>query len=69
MVDVINFFNSIITSSANWFVTLLFASGMSDFFLAMFFVFLLGRFILRPLFGSSRGSDRVTKKNGGGSNG
>lgn len=69
MVAVVNFFNQIITVSANWFVTLLSASGMTEFFLSMFFIFLLGRFILRPLFGSSRGSDKVTGKKGGGNSG
>lgn len=69
MVEVINFFNRIITASANWFVTLLASSGMTEFFLSMFFVFLLGRFILRPLFGSSRGSDKVTKHKDGANNG
>lgn len=69
MVQVINFFNQIITASANWFVTLLAVSGMTDFFLSMFFIFLLGRFILRPLFGSSRGSDKVAKRKDGSNNG
>lgn len=62
MAQIINMINQSLTSSANWFVALLTASGMTELFLSMFFIYLLGRFILRPLFGSSRGSDKVSKK-------
>ena len=62
MSQIINMINQSLTSAANWFVALLTASGMTELFLSMFFIYLLGRFILRPLFGSSRGSDKVSKK-------
>ena len=69
MVYVFDILNRSITEAASWFVDLLGRSGMTDFYLSMVFIFLLGKYILKPLFGSSRGSDQVRKKSGGNDNG
>ena len=62
---VFDFLNRCIIQAASWFSDLLYLSGMASFYLAMIFVALVGKFILTPLFGSSRGSDRVKKNRGG----
>ena len=62
---VFDILNRSITEAASWFVLLLGRSGMTQFYLSMVFIFLLGKYILRPLFGSSRGSDQVRKRSGG----
>ena len=51
-----------------WFTDLLDASGMEPFYLSFIFIFLVGKYILKPLFGSSRGSDKA-RKNAGSSGG
>lgn len=61
---VFDILNRSITESAEWFLTLLGGTGMTNFYLSMVFLALLGKFILRPLFGSGRGSDIVKKKSG-----
>lgn len=69
---VFDILNRSITQCATWFTTLLGGTGMTSFYLSMVFLALLGKFILRPLFGSGRGSDQVKKKSsnsGGESNG
>ena len=58
MSDVLNIFNLALTAVASWFVQLLNASGMASLYISMFFIFLVGKFLLTPLFGSS-GSDKV----------
>lgn len=63
MADVLNIFNTALVSVADWFVQLLNASGMTSLYISMFFIFLVGKFLLTPLFGSS-GSDKVKKKSG-----
>lgn len=62
---VFDIINSCIVNVASWLVQLLNASGMTQFYVSMVFIFLLGKYILKPLFGSSRGSDQVRKKSGG----
>lgn len=69
MAYVFDILNASITEAANWFISLLGKSGMTDFYLSMVFIFLLGKYILKPLFGSSRGSDQVRKKSGGNDSG
>lgn len=65
MTIIFDIINSCIVNVASWLVQLLNASGMTQFYVSMVFVFLLGKYILKPLFGSSRGSDQVRKKSGG----
>lgn len=46
----------------DWFVTAMFESGMMSYYLAAFFLLLVARFLLRPIFGGllfSAGSDVV----------
>lgn len=62
MTIIFEILNTSITAAASWFTALFQRSGMVSFYLAMVFVFLVGKFILVPLFGSSRGSDSVSKK-------
>lgn len=59
--EVMSFINSCIITVLSWFASLMESSGMTPFYLAMIFVFLVGRFILIPLFGISAGSDAVRK--------
>lgn len=66
---VFDILNRCIIQAATWFSNLFYSSGMASFYLAMIFVCLIGKFILAPLFGSSRGSDRVKKNRGGNENG
>lgn len=65
MAYVFDILNLSITECASWFTALLDGTGMTSFYLSMVFLALLGKFILRPLFGSGRGSDQVKKKSGG----
>lgn len=69
MTAVLDIINTCILHVVSWFVQLLDHSGMTQFYVSMIFVFLLGKYILKPLFGSSRGSDQVRKKSGGNTNG
>lgn len=69
MTIIFDIINSCIVNVAGWLVQLLNASGMTQFYVSMVFVFLLGKYILKPLFGSSRGSDQVQKKSGGNKHG
>lgn len=69
---VLQIINTCIVQAASWFVELLDHSGMTSFYLSMIFLSLLGKFILRPIFGSGSGSDQVRKKSnrsGGDDNG
>lgn len=59
---VFDILNRSITQCASWFTALLGGTGMTSFYLSMVFLGLLGKFILRPLFGSDAGSDKVKKK-------
>lgn len=56
--EAVNFFNISLVNAASWFVSLLDSVGMVEFYLSMFFISLVGRFILLPLFGAAR-SDAV----------
>lgn len=69
MTVVFDLLNRSIVQAASWFVDLFNASGAVSFYLSMIFVGLVGKFILAPLFGSSRGSDTVKKNRGGSSDG
>lgn len=72
MAYVFDILNRSVTECAGWFTDLLGGTGMTSFYLSMIFLALLGKFILKPLFGSGRGSDQVKKKSsssGGDSNG
>lgn len=69
MYPAVEFINSAIVAAFNWFVILLSASGYTPFYLGMFFISLLGRFLLLPLFGqahsdSVRGILKSGKKSG-----
>lgn len=75
---VVNFVNTTIVVAASWFISLLESSGGTPFYVAAFFVFLLGRFILRPIFGVAQsdtarkiynGKGKSNKSGGGSSNG
>lgn len=70
MAYVFDILNRSVIAGADWFTSLLGGTGMTSFYLSMIFLALLGKFILRPLFGSGRGSDQVKKKssNSGGDN-
>lgn len=64
--DVIfGYLNQSIISVAGWFTTLFTKSGVASLYLSMIFIALVGKFILSPLFGSSRGSDKAKKKRSG----
>lgn len=69
MTAIFDIINTCFIHVASWFLQLLNSSGMTQFYVSMIFVFLLGKYILKPLFGSSRGSDQVQKKFGGSKNG
>ena len=65
---VFDILNRCIIQAASWFSNLFYSSGMASFYLSIIFVGLVGKFILAPLFGSSRGSDKVKKNRGGNEN-
>ena len=59
MADIMNLLNSVITSASEWFVRIFTASGMIEVYIAVLFIFFGIKFILAPMLGSSRGSDRA----------
>lgn len=63
MVDMLQMFASVFAYPAAWFEAILTASSVSGIFLSMVFVYLMVKFLLRPIFGRSAGSDTVQKKN------
>lgn len=65
---VVNFINSGLSGALSLFTELMDASGMTPFYISMVFVFLLGKFLLAPIFGRSLGSDKVKKRSSSGGN-
>ena len=57
----IEIFGNALSGVAGWFVQILVEGNLSNLYLAAFFVFLCGKFLLAPLFGSA-GSDKVKRK-------
>lgn len=56
------FMQNCFASPLLWFETLLTSTGLTSFWIACVFIFIVGKFILAPLFGSSLGSDKAHKK-------
>lgn len=52
----------IVTAPLAWLTQLFNATSIGSFWVGCIFVFLVGRFILLPLFGSSLGSDKAKRK-------
>lgn len=63
MIDVMNLLNQSLVSASDWFVSVFNASGMVEIYLAFIFLILAMRFLVVPIFGRSRGSDRARSKN------
>lgn len=61
LMDIMSIVNNAITSASLWFVDIFTASGMVEVYIAVLFIILAIRFILSPLLGSSRGSDRARR--------
>lgn len=59
--DIMSLFGTAFAQVVVWFERILMATGMTGIFLAAFFLYLLFKFILSPVFGSS-GSDQVKRK-------
>lgn len=59
MVDILNLINTSLTHASSWFVSVFVGSGMADVYLTFIFVIMAVRFLVVPVFGSSRGSDRA----------
>ena len=57
----ISIFGQALASVVGWFLQFLSADGLSDLFLSGVFLFLVGKFLLAPLFGSA-GSDKARKR-------
>lgn len=57
---IFDFLNTGISAALNFFSTLVTASGMLPYYSAFVVIFIICRFLLTPLFGSS-GSDKVKK--------
>lgn len=51
------------SSCFSWFTTLLDATGLTSVFLAGVGIFLVFKFLLMPLFGGARSSDKAKKNN------
>lgn len=63
---VVDFINAGLSGALDLFTRLMEASGMIPLYISLVFVFLLGKFLLVPLFGRSSGSDQVKKRNNSG---
>ncbi len=63
MADIVEFFTAAFAAPAVWFNSILTGSSVSGIFFSMVFVYLMVKFLLRPIFGRSAGSDTVQKKN------
>lgn len=61
VVQAIEIFGNALSCVAGWFVRILVEGQLSGIYLAAFFVFLCGKFLLAPLVGSSA-SDQVKRK-------
>lgn len=63
MASIMEMFTLSLSAAAGWFNRLLTASSVSGVFLSMIFIYLMFKFLLRPIFGRSAGSDTVQRKN------
>lgn len=54
-----NLFNSSISAASGWFIEIFNASRVANVYLVFIFLVMLIRFIVAPIFGRSRGSDRA----------
>lgn len=54
-----NLFNSSISAASGWFIDIFTASNVANVYLVFIFLVMLIRFIVAPIFGRSRGSDRA----------
>ena len=61
MTQIVGIFKMVFQSVFEWFDSLLTTSGGGTFYLSMIAVFLVYKFMLAPIFGSSRGSDTAAK--------
>ena len=59
--DIMALYGTAFSQVVSWFERILRATGMTGIFLAGFFLFLLFKFIISPVFGSA-GSDQVKRK-------
>lgn len=57
----ISIFGSALAGVAGWFAQVLVYGELTGLYLGAFFLFLIGKFLLTPLFGSA-GSDQVKRK-------
>lgn len=62
VVSIFNMINSALSSCSTWFLNIFNASGVVEVFLAMLFVVFSFKFLLQPVLGRSRGSDRAGSK-------
>ena len=61
MTQIVGIFKIVFQSVFGWFDSLLTESGGGTFYLSMIAVFLVYKFMLAPIFGSSRGSDTAAQ--------
>ena len=59
MLEVLNVINSSFLACSDWFVRIFTASSMTEVYIVAIFIIFGIRFLLRPIFGTSRGSDRA----------
>lgn len=59
MVNIMNLINSSITAASTWFVRIFNASGVVEIYISIIFIIFAIRFVIVPIFGKSRGSDRA----------
>lgn len=64
MADILNMINHSISSASSWFVSIFNAAGMVEVYIAIIFILFGIRFLVVPIFGRSRGSDRARKQKG-----
>ena len=68
MAQIMNLLNQCISAASEWFVSVFTASGMIEVYISFLFVVFAIRFLLAPVFGSSRGSDKARRSGEGDSN-
>lgn len=61
-VEIMSMFTRVFAQLVSWFELIIFESGFLGLYLGGFFLLLIAKFLLEPLFGSV-GSDRARKKN------
>lgn len=59
--QIMNILNQSIVSAAGWFTDIITSSGVVDVFLFFIFLILSIRFLVSPVFGDGRGSDRARR--------